>query len=467
MPSEILIPVRRRHQTSRANLEVAVTRAQHWGYAENEDLILIRRSSTARRYFSRSDLMEPNSVYTRMLTCELTEITINYQGDDVNTRIRNASINDALFIEGTDYLRVGMGTDVPLTNIGSATGDYATNAHNGLHIVADLSTTNMGHLILEGRSITPNGSHSFANGIGMSDISGVADGKIVEIASYLQEFTFRSLNDDLSVKNVFVEIDNGSFEVNPGLIDYDTVISTDGEQYTIFAEGSVDSVGMGTNTPLLNIGSAAGDLNRTLHRGLHILGDNNDGDHAYCIIEGTGNAGNGNAGDNASHLMFASNNTNQTADTKICEFVAGGGRMRLNSLNDDLTANITNILYINITDGDVGIGSADSPTANSGKVLFMGDNAADPTMGNNSCGFYGKDVAGTVEAFAIDEAGNAAQLTSHDEKKNWISHTYITNGDKRIRKIYQMEKIMNLVLNFLDKSGINTDGLYQEIEELI
>lgn len=63
---------------------------------------------------------------------------------------------------------------------------------------------------------------------------------------------------------------------------------------------------------------------------------------------------------------------------------------------------------------DVGIGSSASPTANGGRVLFFGDNTNDPTMDTNTCGFYGKDVGGTVEAFAIDEASNATQLTSHN-----------------------------------------------------
>ncbi len=64
--------------------------------------------------------------------------------------------------------------------------------------------------------------------------------------------------------------------------------------------------------------------------------------------------------------------------------------------------------------GNVGIGSNVSPSAGGGTVLFFADNATDPTMGANTAGFYGKDVAGTVEAFAVDEAGNAAQLTPHN-----------------------------------------------------
>lgn len=73
---------------------------------------------------------------------------------------------------------------------------------------------------------------------------------------------------------------------------------------------------------------------------------------------------------------------------------------------------------------DVLIGTGNQPTANKGKVLAFGDNTADPTMGLNTAGFYGKDVGGTVEAFAIDEAGNAAQLTPHDpETGEWIFFT--------------------------------------------
>jgi len=70
-------------------------------------------------------------------------------------------------------------------------------------------------------------------------------------------------------------------------------------------------------------------------------------------------------------------------------------------------------LFMQGSTGDLGIGTVAMPSAGGGKVLAFGDNAADPTMAANTAGFYGKDVSGTVEAFAIDEAGNAAQLTSH------------------------------------------------------
>ena len=35
-------------------------------------------------------------------------------------------------------------------------------------------------------------------------------------------------------------------------------------------------------------------------------------------------------------------------------------------------------------------------------------------MGTNTAGIYAKNVGGTVELFAIDEAGNATQLSPHD-----------------------------------------------------
>ncbi len=64
--------------------------------------------------------------------------------------------------------------------------------------------------------------------------------------------------------------------------------------------------------------------------------------------------------------------------------------------------------------GTIGIGTTAEPSANGSRVLVFGDNTADPTMAANTSGIYGKDVAGTVEQFAIDEAGNAAQLTPHN-----------------------------------------------------
>lgn len=62
--------------------------------------------------------------------------------------------------------------------------------------------------------------------------------------------------------------------------------------------------------------------------------------------------------------------------------------------------------------GAILIGTTTTPTSGN-KALMVGDNGGDPTPGTNTAGIYGKDVTGTVEMFAIDEAGNATQLSSH------------------------------------------------------
>ena len=78
-----------------------------------------------------------------------------------------------------------------------------------------------------------------------------------------------------------------------------------------------------------------------------------------------------------------------------------------------LATNAAERIRIN-SSGDLLVGTTTDPSAGNGKVLVFGDNAAQPTMGSNTAGIYGFDVAGTVEMFAVDEAGNDTQLTTHD-----------------------------------------------------
>lgn len=105
--------------------------------------------------------------------------------------------------------------------------------------------------------------------------------------------------------------------------------------------------------------------------------------------------------------------------------------------------------YVDVSDGAVGIGSDAIPSANGSKVLFFGDNTADPTMASNTAGFYGKDVAGTVEAFAVDEGGTAAQLTAHNfagpvqplpGTLHWSS--YHRNAYMGVEKWYDIERAL-------------------------
>lgn len=71
---------------------------------------------------------------------------------------------------------------------------------------------------------------------------------------------------------------------------------------------------------------------------------------------------------------------------------------------------VGNHIYNN---GDIYLGS---PTVSGGThtcILSMYDNAGNPAPGTNMGAFFCKDVAGTVEAFACDEAGNVTQLSAH------------------------------------------------------
>jgi hypothetical protein len=66
--------------------------------------------------------------------------------------------------------------------------------------------------------------------------------------------------------------------------------------------------------------------------------------------------------------------------------------------------------------GGLGIGTSADPTGNGSKVLFFGDNTTNPTMDTDTAGIFAKDVAGTVEMFAVDESNNVTQLSSHNPK---------------------------------------------------
>lgn len=112
--------------------------------------------------------------------------------------------------------------------------------------------------------------------------------------------------------------------------------------------------------------------------------------------------------------------------------------------------------------GDVLIGTTTAPSANNGSVMVFGDNTADPTMGSNTAGVYGKDVAGTVELFAVDEAANATQLSPHDDEGNWVYHSY--NLKTRRRVVIEMEKMMVELQKLLNK-GKKADSRFNFIHE--
>ena len=70
------------------------------------------------------------------------------------------------------------------------------------------------------------------------------------------------------------------------------------------------------------------------------------------------------------------------------------------------------ILHVQKT-GNVGVGSTESfPFPSTGTMgLFFEDGTAPSALGTNTAGVYANDVSGTVEMFAINEAGTSTQLT--------------------------------------------------------
>lgn len=173
MASEILIPVRRRHAATRAQLETMVTYPQHWGYAEDEELTLTRLISGARRYSSRSALCRPQTMFDPVV---------------------NVDTHDC----------VGINTLTQLNNVGSAAGDFYVDAGTtGLHIKSRQTTYgDTAFLILEGYGEGSNGHAAGYDGTKLIMCSSIsaANGKMFLIGSGAGYMHFDSLNDDKTVK---------------------------------------------------------------------------------------------------------------------------------------------------------------------------------------------------------------------------------------------------------------------------
>ena len=111
--------------------------------------------------------------------------------------------------------------------------------------------------------------------------------------------------------------------------------------------------------------------------------------------------------------------------------------------------------------GNVLVGSTSaSPGAGGGAVVVFGDNTTDPTMAANTSGIYGKDVAGTVEVFVIDEANNASQISPHDrDTGEWIFYSKNTKTGRVLR--VDMERLLGEVNDFL---GLDCFHEYVELD---
>jgi hypothetical protein len=83
--------------------------------------------------------------------------------------------------------------------------------------------------------------------------------------------------------------------------------------------------------------------------------------------------------------------------------------------------------------GDILCFTSTAPTAGSGSVMVFGDNAADPTLGANTAGIYGKDVDGVVHPYAVSESGTTVQLTYKEMTLYVVDfETPLTSGDGKL-----------------------------------
>lgn len=109
-----------------------------------------------------------------------------------------------------------------------------------------------------------------------------------------------------------------------------------------------------------------------------------------------------------------------------------------------------------IPSGNYGIYNASTNDNYFAKPLMFGDNAGDPTPASNTAGVYAKDVSGTVHAFAIDELGNATQISPHDaETGEWIFYSENVRTGRRMR--VNMEELIRDLEDLLGKQYIYTD----------
>lgn len=118
------------------------------------------------------------------------------------------------------------------------------------------------------------------------------------------------------------------------------------------ADLSTDSVQLGlkTSTPLLNVGSAAGDYTGD---GLHILSDIINKRQAFCIIEGDATATNGGWDHGAASLILAQNSVGgASADKKIFEIQWIEGSCYFRAIDDDLSLGLDYLRFLD--DGGAG-----------------------------------------------------------------------------------------------------------------
>ena len=107
------------------------------------------------------------------------------------------------------------------------------------------------------------------------------------------------------------------------------------------------------------------------------------------------------------------------------------------------------------TNGDLFQGTTTGPGGTKGKTMMFGDNGGNPQPGTNTAGIFAKDVSGTVEMFAVDEANNVTQISPHDENGDWVYRSENTKTKKKVE--IAMEAF------FRDYDKANGTNYYKEL----
>jgi hypothetical protein len=139
--------------------------------------------------------------------------------------------------------------------------------------------------------------------------------------------------------------------------DFDFTILASSSRLALFADATSASIGIGTNLPLLNVGTAAGDFYVDEGTsGLHIKSRQTTiDDTAFLILEGYGEGANGHDyGYDGTKLIMCSSFS--SANNKMFLIGSGAHFLHFDSLNDDLTTRKSDILTLDGSTSAVGIG---------------------------------------------------------------------------------------------------------------
>lgn len=399
-PSDILIPVKRRHADSRAELETIVTRAQHWGYAEDEDLLLVRRSNKARRYFSNSRLMRPNTAYQPAIIVDDSSLQINhnayydglwrrYDTDPSWQLVFSNTTMDLWYAPGgaaggtitrgqtlevkPEYFWVNPAQRDSFFRVSSSgnqnsihmTGD---NGYIGLNTTPDTRWSSANTVIEHAGSTYEYAEFAVSNTFSKA-INCYYDGSYKKKVagsttrlsctpsgwSFYYDFDGATADGVINYESL-LDIYGTEVIVNNAGKDIDTRVETENQENTLFVWGEKDNVGIHTNTPLDNVGTANGDYAQYGY-GLHVKAPS--GTFGLLVVEGGVDP---ESGPPSSALILCDNNADTDEKTLMLECT--NERAYFSSINDDVSASLTynvfSIISMQLSNGYVGIGKTPS-----------------------------------------------------------------------------------------------------------